>query len=151
MQEELASLLPDDQPNSERCGSSDRCPWLLDFWATRYPGAKCPLFFTQAETALAQALTRGIEPIQFIKDWEANTRHLIRFHRRHRQRALLLSAEKQPTRSHMRWSRSPEIGLTLNVFDGIGKPGMCGKACETERFLAQRLMAADSSMGGSGN
>lgn len=145
MQEALASLLTDDDPDSERL-VVNRCPWLLDFWAARYPDAQFLLFFTRAETALAQALMCGIEPFQFIKDWEVNTRHLIRFQRRYRQRALLLSAESANENPHTLAETTRTIGLALNVAtESVGRePPSSG---ETERFLARRLVTDNPSIG----
>jgi hypothetical protein len=145
MQEELASLLTDDHPDSERL-VVNRCPWLLDFWAARYPDAQFLLFFTRAETALAQALMCGIEPFQFIKDWEVNTRHLIRFQRRYRQRALLLSAEAANENPHTLAETTRTIGLALNVAtESVGREAP--SSGETERFLARRLVTDNPSIG----
>ncbi len=141
MQEELASLLTDDQSDSERL-VVNRCPWLLDFWVARFPDAQFLLFFTRAETALAQALMCGIDPIRFIKDWEANTRHLIRFQRRYRQRAFLLSAEAANENPHRLVDIARTIGLSLSASTELLSREVSAVR-ETERFLAQRLIAGN--------
>jgi chromosome segregation ATPase len=145
MQEELTALLTDDQSDSERLVVS-RCPWLLDFWGARCPDAQFLLFFRRAETAVAQALMCGIEPIRFLKDWEATTRYLIRFQRRYRQRTLLLSAEAAKENPHRLVEATRTIGLTLNLStESVSRESPA--VGETERFLAQRLMAGNPSIG----
>jgi hypothetical protein len=119
-----ACVAADGRPTDSERLVVNRCPWLLDFWASRYPDAQFLLFFTRAETALAQALMCGIEPFQFIKDWEVNTRHLIRFQRRYRQRALLLSAEAANENPHTLVEATRIIGLGLNISTGSVR-GQC--------------------------
>jgi hypothetical protein len=145
VQEELASLLTNDQSDAERL-VVNRCPWLLDFWAASYPDAQFLLFFTRAEAALAQALVCGLEPIQFIKDWEAHTRHLIRFQRRYRQRVLLLSVEAASENPAALVETARIIGLSLNV-PTESTSREVSSAGEIERFLARRLMADNPALG----
>jgi hypothetical protein len=144
MAESLALLLLDNPSAADRL-VVNRCPWLLDFWATRYPDAQFLLFFTCAETALAQALMCGIEPLQFVEDWKANTHHLIRFQRRYRQRALLLSAEAANRYPDALVEAARLIGLSLQVAPESASPETPAFP-EIERFLAHRLVADDPSI-----
>ena len=144
MEERLALLLSGNQSYTDNL-VVNRCPWLLDFWATRYPDTRFLLFFTCAETALAQALMCGIEPVKFVEEWKANTHHLIRFQRRYRQRALLLSAEAANRYPDALIEATRHIGLSMQVAtESVNRetpeiPGM-------ERFLAHRLVANDPSI-----
>jgi hypothetical protein len=144
MAERLALLLSDNNSAADRL-VVNRCPWLLDFWATRYPDMRFLLFFTCAETALAQALVCGIEPRQFVADWKANTHHLIRFQRRYRQRALLLSAEAANQYPDALIGAASLIGLSLQVDTGSASRETPAFP-EMERFLAHRLVADDPSI-----
>jgi hypothetical protein len=144
MEERLALLLSGNQSYSDSL-VVNRCPWLLDFWATRYPDARFLLFFTCAETALAQALMCGIEPLQFVEDWKANTHHLIRFQRRYRQRALLLSAEAANQYPDALIQATRHIGLSLQVATESANRET-PEIPEMERFLAHRLVANDPSI-----
>ena len=144
MAERLALLLSDNNSAADRL-VVNRCPWLLDFWATRYPDMRFLLFFTCAETAMAQALVCGIEPRQFVADWKANTHHLIRFQRRYRQRALLLSAEAANQYPDALIGAASLIGLSLQVDTGSASRETPAFP-EMERFLAHRLVADDPSI-----
>ncbi|MBK8386802.1 MAG: hypothetical protein IPL11_14690 [Candidatus Accumulibacter sp.] len=144
MAERLALLLSDNNSAADRL-VVNRCPWLLDFWATRYPDMRFLLFFTCAETALAQALVCGIEPRQFVADWKANTHHLIRFQRRYSQRALLLSAEAANQYPDALIGAASLIGLSLQVDTGSASRETPAFP-EMERFLAHRLVADDPSI-----
>ena len=144
MAERLALLLSDNNSAADRL-VVNRCPWLLDFWATRYPDMRFLLFFTCAETALAQALQCGLEPRQFVADWKANTHHLIRFQRRYRQRALLLSAEAANQYPDALIGAASLIGLSLQVATGSASRETPAFP-EMERFLAHRLVADDPSI-----
>jgi hypothetical protein len=144
MQERLARLLVEGQADSRHLVVG-KCPWLLDFWATRYPDTQFLLFFTGAETALAAALMRGIDPIRFIDDWKANLQHLMRFQRRYRQNALLLSAEAANLCPEALVEAGRSIGLSLQ-FPAESVSWETPVLPEMERFLAHRLVADDPSI-----
>ncbi|MER2623426.1 MAG: hypothetical protein ABTS22_05750, partial [Accumulibacter sp.] len=144
LEERLALLLSGNQSYTDSL-VVNRCPWLLDFWATRYPDTRFLLFFTCAETALAQALMCGIEPVKFVEEWKANTHHLIRFQRRYRQRALLLSAEAANRYPDALIEATHHIGFSLQVpTESVSRETPTFH--ELERFLAYRLVAEDPSI-----
>ncbi len=128
-----------ETPTAPLLLADSRCLWLLDFWAAKLPQAKFLLFYIHAEAAVAHACTQGIEPQQFLEDWQAANRQLLKFQRCHRRRALLLDAEAAGRQPHGLIETCRHIGLTLHAPSEI--PPTDPPAATMERLLADYLVA----------
>jgi len=113
--------------------------WLLDFWAKQFPQAQFLLFFTRVETALAHALQQEVEPRLFLECWQAANRQLLKFHWRHRQRALLLDVEAVSLHPQALKEICRRIGLVLKPTVNSSTPAIVVSA--VERLLAEYLLA----------
>ncbi|HEX6827381.1 MAG TPA: hypothetical protein VF104_00225, partial [Burkholderiales bacterium] len=115
--------------------------WLLDFWAACFPQARFLLFYERADMALARVLGQGAEARGFVEHWEAGSRQLIEFQRRHRRRALLLDAE-----AAVRWpdalvDAARQGGMVLT--DSRDWPAPAPRPPAPERLLAACLIARE--------
>ncbi|RRS33632.1 MAG: hypothetical protein NV67_15735 [Gammaproteobacteria bacterium (ex Lamellibrachia satsuma)] len=109
---EAATLFPEES-DTPMLWADSRSLWLLDFWAETFPQARFLLFYIRAESALAYALQKGINPEQFIEDWHASNQVLIHFQRRNRRRSLLLDAEAAAQQPDALADACQRIGLVL--------------------------------------
>lgn len=91
LERRAGALLPEASHASLLVAES-RSVWTLDFWARSLPDARFLLFYLSAETALAHALLKGIDPSAFLDSWQATGRQMLRFQRHNRRRTLLLDA-----------------------------------------------------------
>ncbi|HEX6828397.1 MAG TPA: hypothetical protein VF104_05405 [Burkholderiales bacterium] len=115
--------------------------WLLDFWAARFPQARFLLFFERADMALARVLCQGAEAQGFIEGWEAGSRQLLEFQRRHRRRALLLDAEAAVRRPDALVDAARQGGMVLT--DSPDWPAPAPRPPAPERLLAAYLIARE--------
>lgn len=131
---QLASLLAETAP---RWLTDRRNVWLLDFLAARLPEARFVLLFVRPQVALAAALATGRDPGASLDGWRTANAQLVRFWRRHRNRACLLDAEGV--------AANPEsLGDVVGRF-GISVAGRQLAAADRQGFgppLPERLLAA---------
>ncbi len=118
--------------------------WLLDFWATTFPQAKFLLFYIRAESALAYALQKGVDPEQFIEDWHASNQVLIHFQRRNRRRSLLLDAETAAQQPEALADVCQRIGLVLQAANP--SPILTAVAPALECLLASQFLHEQSAI-----
>lgn len=135
---DVATLLPDN-PSSPVLLADSRNIWLLDFWAEQFPRARFLLFYTRAETALAYVLQQEVEPLQFLVHWQAANRQLLQFHRRHRQRTLLLDVEAVSLHHQALETACRRIGLMLKPAANFPTPAIA--LSPMERLLAKYLLS----------
>lgn len=127
------------EPECPVLWSDDRSLWMLDFLASAYPSARFLLFYTRAETALANALSRGIDPERFIAYWQRANREILRFQRRNRHRSLLFNAEVASRYPEKMAEVCRRIGLTIPASNV--RPMLASEALLYERLLARQLLA----------
>ncbi len=76
-----------------------RSIWLLDFWRDFDPQTRFILVHTQPQQALAKAMAQVDQDVsfdvdQFISDWLAYEREMLRFYLRNQQRCLLVDSKQ---------------------------------------------------------
>jgi hypothetical protein len=89
---DVASSAP-ESPAAPLLLADSRSLWLLDFWSAKLPQAKFLLFYSRAEAGLTQACRQGVDPRQFLDDWQSAGHHILKFYRHHRRQTILLDAE----------------------------------------------------------
>ncbi len=138
LDESIVEIFP-EAPNAPLLMADSRCLWLLDFWAEKLPEAKFLLFYTRAESALANACLQGIEPKQALESWQAASRKLLKFQRCHRRRALLLDTDAAIRQPQALLDICQRIGLTLQTVPQKTEPEP--EQNIVERYLAHHLVA----------
>ena len=134
----VAKLLPETSTGPLLLAES-RSLWLLDFWAAKLPQAQFLLFYTRAESAVAQACVQGIDPNQFLEGWQVANRQMLRFQHFHRRRAVLLDAEAAVRNPHEFIEVCRRFGLPLQAPSELPLPEPSMAAIE--RLLASYLVA----------
>ncbi len=135
---EKAAVLFSEGTDTPMLWADSRSLWLLDFWAETFPQARFLLFYIRAESALAYALQKGVDPEQFIEDWHASNQVLIHFQRRHRRRSLLLDAEAAAQQPEALADACERIGLVLQAANP--SPILTAVAPALECLLASQFL-----------
>ena len=65
---------------------------LLEFWNKEYPQATFLFFYTDAEVAIANAVSKGQDFQRFIKSWHDANNRMLQFQRKNRNKVLLFNA-----------------------------------------------------------
>ena len=79
--------------------SDTRSVWLLDFWRDFDPQTRFILVHTQPQQALAKAMAQvdqdeSFDVDQFLADWLAYEREMLRFYLRNQQRCILVDSKQ---------------------------------------------------------
>jgi hypothetical protein len=133
-----------EKSNTSKLLVDNRNLLLLDFWANYLTDARFLLFYTRAETAVAHNLLQGNEtPQEIMESWQTANRHLIRFQRRHRDRAILLDAEIATQETQALVGACSLINLKLKSHELSEQPS---NLPTIERFVAHHLVKNQPSL-----
>jgi hypothetical protein len=117
--EEDTTIVFPEVPNVPSLPADSRCLWLLEFWAEKLPEAKFLLFYNRAESALAHACRKGIEPQEAVNSWLTANRQLLKFQRGHRRQAVLFDMEAAIRQPNKFLDACSPVGLTLQSLPEI--------------------------------
>ncbi|MBK1723538.1 hypothetical protein [Thiocystis violacea] len=139
--ERLQGLIQFSADSTPSLLADERSLRLLEFWSEQAPDALFLLFYTRAETALAHALRRGVEPAGFVRDWQAASRRMMAFQRRHRRRALLIDAERACAQPAALCEALASMGLAFDLESAC--PTLGASTPVLERLVASHLLGED--------
>jgi hypothetical protein len=137
--ESIPSVLTQEQ-DYLRLLADTRCLWTLDILATKIPSSIFLLFYTSAESALANACLQNIEPQLAFESWQIGSRHLLDFQRRHRRQVLLIDAEVAIRQPHSFIDTCQKFGVPLKFLPQSAPP-LPEENYLLERYLGHQLLA----------
>lgn len=137
--ERVSSLLM-RPPQSPVLLADPRSLWLLDFWAAKLPSASFLLFYAAPSALVAEALPSALDPAHILNAWECAARHLLRFYRRHRQRAVVLNAEAICVQPELLMAACQRLGIPARPSMAAASPPPA--VLSLERLVADQIEAA---------